>query len=263
MDGAIPGRENDRCPRGLAQDVRACRASSSTLTSIMAAALPFGRCSGMTTTLPLGTRRRILAVAEELFGERGYQGTRFEEIARRVGVRKASIFHHFPSKKDLYRAVLDQGFGETEGLIRDTLAAERTSRADRLTALAEACVDLVVRHPARTKILLRQALGDAPPDCPRTDLERLLARVARFVGEVPDEDTVAALDPLAFVIGVASMIAFFDAAGPVVAPTWFAGRSRAASTARMKRWVAVLVRRCIEPETAASGHVAAAGGARS
>jgi AcrR family transcriptional regulator len=204
----------------------------------------------MTTDTRYGTRRRILVAAEELLGERGYHGMRLEEVARRVGVRKASLFHHFASKRDLYRAVLEEGVGEAEAMIEGALATQGGSRVDHLAALAEACVELVARHPARTKILLRQSLGDAPPDWPRTDLERLLLRVAAFVGEGQREGTIAMLDPLAFAIGVVGMVAFFDASGPIVAPSWFAERTRAANTTRMKRHVAGLVQRCLEPETA-------------
>jgi AcrR family transcriptional regulator len=216
----------------------------------------------MTNEAPHGTRRRILAVAEELLGERGYEGMRLEEVARRVGVRKASLFHHLPSKRELYRAVLEQGVGEAGEMIDRALTARGGSHVDRLAALAEACVELVARHPARTKILLRQSLGDAPPDWPRTDLERLLLRVAAFVRTGQRDGTIAMLDPLAFAIGIVGMIAFFDASGPIVAPRWFAAHPRAANTARMKRHVAALVRRCLEPQTAAS-YAAGAGGMRS
>src|SRR3972149_5817436 len=126
-----------------------------------------------------GTRERILEVAEAFLGERGYHGTRLHQIAERVGIQKASLFHYFPSKDHLYRAVLEHGFGETEAIIRAILAAEGTPM-EKVRALIEAYVGVVAKHPDRTKILLRQSLGDAPPGYQTPDPQRLLRLVTTF-----------------------------------------------------------------------------------
>src|SRR5256885_7781904 len=60
---------------------------------------------------PGKTRRRrdeILDEATRLFAERGYEGTSMADLAERVGLRKASLFHHFASKEVLYGAVLER-----------------------------------------------------------------------------------------------------------------------------------------------------------
>lgn len=47
------------------------------------------------------TRRTILRAARELMQTRSYLGFSFQELADRVGIRKASLYHHFPSKEAL------------------------------------------------------------------------------------------------------------------------------------------------------------------
>ena len=54
------------------------------------------------------TRQRILDVAEQLLLERGYAGFSYQDIADAVGIRKASIHHHFPAKEDLGRAIIER-----------------------------------------------------------------------------------------------------------------------------------------------------------
>lgn len=61
----------------------------------------------MTETMEqAGTRTQIMRVARELIQTRSYLGFSFQDIADRVGIRKASLYHHFPSKEALGVEVL-------------------------------------------------------------------------------------------------------------------------------------------------------------
>ncbi|MEE8124935.1 MAG: helix-turn-helix domain-containing protein, partial [Nitrospirales bacterium] len=48
----------------------------------------------------------IIRSAAALFAEKGFSGTKTREIAARAGVSEALIFKHFPSKHELYAAIL-------------------------------------------------------------------------------------------------------------------------------------------------------------
>jgi len=198
-----------------------------------------------------GTRDRILAVAEASLGAHGYHGTRLHEIASRVGIQKASLFHYFASKEQLYRAVVEQGMGETEQLIRHALESAG-SLFDKLRTLLEAYVDLVALHPERTKILLRQTLGDAPESYQPadSDSERLLKLVSTFIREGQRKRVFAPIDPQALVLGIVGMVAFFFTSAPVLAPHWVANTTSAAAIAQIKRHVIEVVERALTPERA-------------
>lgn len=58
--------------------------------------------AGSSTESP---REDILAAARRLFRDKGYAGTSTREIARLAGLRQPSLFHHFPTKESLLRAV--------------------------------------------------------------------------------------------------------------------------------------------------------------
>jgi TetR/AcrR family transcriptional repressor of nem operon len=54
------------------------------------------------------TKSLILAQALELLLTRSYVGLSFQELADRVGIRKASLYHHFDSKESLGVALIDE-----------------------------------------------------------------------------------------------------------------------------------------------------------
>jgi AcrR family transcriptional regulator len=53
------------------------------------------------------TRDQLVAVATELFAQRGFDGTSIEAVLEAAGVSRGSLYHHFASKEALFEAVLD------------------------------------------------------------------------------------------------------------------------------------------------------------
>jgi AcrR family transcriptional regulator len=88
-------------------------------------------------------RAEILTAAAELFRARGYRATTLEELARRLGISKKTLYGHFRSKEDLLAAI----FHRTMSLVEDGLAAIRASRAAPAEQLRE-----VIRHHVRTVV---------------------------------------------------------------------------------------------------------------
>src|SRR5689334_25392266 len=58
--------------------------------------------------LPEERPRQILEAALAVFGERGLAGARLEDIAKRAGVSKGTIYLYFPNKEELFRSMIRQ-----------------------------------------------------------------------------------------------------------------------------------------------------------
>ena len=56
------------------------------------------------------SRSQILEAALKLFSHRGYGATSVRDIAESAGVSKGNVYHHFPDKETIFRALLDQYF---------------------------------------------------------------------------------------------------------------------------------------------------------
>jgi len=55
---------------------------------------------------PSHTRTRILDTAQDLVQRIGANAMSYQHISEAVGIRKASIHHHFPKKEDLLEALI-------------------------------------------------------------------------------------------------------------------------------------------------------------
>jgi AcrR family transcriptional regulator len=63
------------------------------------------------------SRADILRAAAVCFMERGYNSTSIDDVARRLGATKGRIYHHFPSKADLFAEVFRFGMDRIFDLI--------------------------------------------------------------------------------------------------------------------------------------------------
>ena len=105
----------------------------------------------------------ILTAALETFGERGYDGTRLEDVGRRAGCTKGTVFLYYESKAELFKAAVREAFlptlRETEKLVeehrgsaRELLAALLRIRWDhmertRLTGLVKLLLTETAKYP--------------------------------------------------------------------------------------------------------------------
>jgi len=99
------------------------------------------------------TPATIRTVALGLFSTRGYEQTSLREIAERVGLTKASLYYHYPSKQalllDLLRPLLDQ-WGEVAA------GAESLPHTPaNVRAVLRRCLDVLLRNRAAAGLFVR------------------------------------------------------------------------------------------------------------
>ncbi|MCB1957698.1 MAG: TetR/AcrR family transcriptional regulator [Rhodocyclaceae bacterium] len=92
---------------------------------------------------PLSRQQLILHAAAELFASQGYDRTSIRDIAAKVGLLPGSVYHHFPSKEDIYLGVYREGFRRIMARVREAAAAGRDPW-DRLQRACEVHVSGLV-----------------------------------------------------------------------------------------------------------------------
>ena len=109
------------------------------------------------------SRAKILDVAEALFARWGYAGVGLREVADGVGLRKSSLFHHFPTKLDLYNEVMGRVLVRLDERISPAIRSH-AGHAERLDRLIDAMVDALAEHPTTARLALRSLFDDVRHD---------------------------------------------------------------------------------------------------
>ncbi|MCP5207590.1 MAG: TetR/AcrR family transcriptional regulator [Hahellaceae bacterium] len=86
-------------------------------------------------TDPSSARGRLLTKAAHLFKEKGYERTTVRDLAKDVGIQSGSIFHHFKSKEEILRAVMEEAILYNTERMRNALAEAADPRAKVLALI--------------------------------------------------------------------------------------------------------------------------------
>jgi AcrR family transcriptional regulator len=104
------------------------------------------------------THDQLVAVATDLFAQRGFDGTSIEAVLEQAGVSRGSLYHHFASKEALFEAALDA----VEARISEQTNAivAQLGATDSVGALRAGCLAWV--RLAGDPVVQRIVLIDAP-----------------------------------------------------------------------------------------------------
>ena len=107
------------------------------------------------------SRDKLLALALRAFADRGYAGASMAEIAQAAGLRKASLFHHFPTKQALYLEVLQGIAVSLTGLVSQA-QLHRGTYLERLDRMGMLATQFFGDNPGAARLLLRELLDVGP-----------------------------------------------------------------------------------------------------
>ncbi len=112
--------------------------------------------------LPRSARRKqLLEAAQEVFVAGGYHATAMDDIAERAGVSKPVLYQHFPSKLELYLALLDRHVEKLERQVREALTST-TDNAERVNRCIAAYFDFVADPGGAFRLVFESDLRSEP-----------------------------------------------------------------------------------------------------
>ena len=149
--------------------------------------------------LPRNARRtQLLGAAREVFVAQGYHAAGMDEIAERAGVSKPVLYQHFPSKRDLYLALLEQPTDELVEATREALATTSDNK-QRVAATIGAFYAFIDSESESFRLVFESDFTNDP------EVRELLERMQRGCAEAaiagPRQTAERAIESVALALG--------------------------------------------------------------
>lgn len=141
------------------------------------------------------TRARILEAAVTVFASKGYHDTKVDDIVSESQTSKGSFYFYFPSKQDIFLALVDTFADLLENRLRDQINAE-TSGVVRVDVALRACLEIFGQYRGLAKIALVQAtgLGIAFEEKRRAVNDRFIQIIRENLDKAVADGSIPALD---------------------------------------------------------------------
>jgi AcrR family transcriptional regulator len=125
----------------------------------------------------------ILTAALECFGQRGFAATRLTDVAARAGVTKGTLYLYFPSKQELFKAVVRAALIPNIEKLEASIGAVNTA-ADQLQLLFTTWVEHIL--PAPFSVIPKLIFAEAGnfPDLARFYLDEVAHRGLRLIASI-------------------------------------------------------------------------------
>jgi AcrR family transcriptional regulator len=110
------------------------------------------------------TRARLLAAAAQEFARAGFERANVDAISLAAGFAKGTIYNYFPSKEELFLAVVEEASAQAAAT---TPAAADASAWERLTAVLAGFCSWAEQQDSLARVLVRECLMGTPGLYPR------------------------------------------------------------------------------------------------
>jgi len=179
--------------------------------------------------MPRDTRSALLALAETAARNRGFDGFSYADLANGVGIRKASVHHHFPTKADLSTEMMRHYSEKLEQTLHE-VAGNAPNAAARLSALVGIYRDALGKGDSLCLCVSLAAVRDNLTDAAIAEMAAFRVMMKTWIAECfavalsdrsiqdvgdPNEEAasvLAQLEGAQIAARVAKDIAYFDAA---------------------------------------------------
>ncbi|WP_242608942.1 TetR/AcrR family transcriptional regulator [Actinomadura formosensis] len=162
--------------------------------------------------------RQMLDVAEEVFGERGYQATSMDEIAERCGVSKPMLYEYFGSKDGLLVACVSRSKAELLDVTQKAMAGATTAE-DILWRGMVAYFSFIDSHSKSFAMLLREPIAASAETAEAVEATRrqqstLIAGVLTMFAPSAPGDVIEAYTQI--IMGASERMALWQTSRPDV-----------------------------------------------
>jgi len=161
------------------------------------------------------TGEKILNTAISVFEEKGYSGTRMQEIADKAGINKALLHYYYKSKERMFQIILERALN----LLMPKVVAAFKNDYDLFTSIekfVDAYIDTLIKHPHLPGFVLHELSSNPNHIVNMIKLGGIDANDLRKKIQVEiDKGTVESCDPNQLILNILSLCIFPFVAKPI------------------------------------------------
>jgi AcrR family transcriptional regulator len=161
------------------------------------------------------TGEKILNTAISVFEEKGYSGTRMQEIADKAGINKALLHYYYKSKERMFQIILERALN----LLMPKVVAAFKNDYDLFTSIEKfvsAYIDTLIKHPHLPGFVLHELSSNPNHIVSMIKLGGVDAGNLRKKIQVEiDKGTIESCDPNQLILNILSLCIFPFVAKPI------------------------------------------------
>jgi AcrR family transcriptional regulator len=164
------------------------------------------------------TEEKIKVAARKIFLRKGYAATRTRDIAEEAGLNLALLNYYFRSKEKLFDIIMMENLQHFIEGIKDILNDKQTSIEQKIEAIVNNYIDLLIRQPDLPLFVLHELRSHPKELVSKIDREKFINRsyFMQQLREAMNEGKIAAINPLHFLMNVISLTIFPFVASPIL-----------------------------------------------
>ncbi len=168
------------------------------------------------------TRERIVQAAEDAFAYYGFSGASLQDIADRVGIKKASLFYYFKGKEELYAVTIQRVFKSLEEILFQAIQDERSGFQERIALMVGNTFDLLAEHPNYARMLYRELMDneEGVTEVSAMLFGPLIQTASQFLESGMERGALKRLDPMHYLVSTLAVITFYFISAPMFEPHW-------------------------------------------
>lgn len=167
------------------------------------------------------TEEKIFEAAKEVFTEKGFDGSRMEEISKKAGINKALLHYYYRTKEKLFNAIFEKIMGELLSNVEKRLYEEDAPLEGKIEFFVETYMNLILKNPHIPMFILNE-LNRNPEKIisifKMTPIYKnnLFAKFKLLIQSEIDKGNIKPIAPEQLVVNILSLTIFPVVARPII-----------------------------------------------
>ena len=146
-----------------------------------------GSIAGMEDSKTTDRKIEIIEATTELFLENGFSGTSMSAVAKACGITKATLYHHFPGKDDLFAACVTNGYAVAQDDLKCLVVRKDLSATEKLDQAMQRLYESSVSSPVGRMSPLIAEVSRTFPTVARAFHQDYIVPQRALSGQILDE----------------------------------------------------------------------------